>query len=381
MSKEKEITNDILGVSKHIKDLIEEVNKAAQGDSDILILGPRGTGKEIVAREIHKRSARKEKPFVAVDSGVIATELIASEMFGHVRGAFTGADRDRIGKVAQAEGGILFLDEIGNLGLEYQGKLLRLLQERNYTRTGENVIKKADIKVIAATNSPNLNSPQNPFRKDLYDRLNQYVIRTPPLKNRYEDVVFYVNHFKKAKIDYPTKALLYSYDYPGNVRELKIFIGKDYDYVKREIRYRLAQELAIYSDTNFTPEKDLFWKPDFEKLTNQKSVAIDSLMATFYFRKNNSDKLEKVIKLYEIVTLWIYSTLDRDDLAKNLSMRREKLNSPGFEDTFEDTYGLTLPTDRNIQSIDIDDDFAGLPQKAMKLYPDFMDFFGLDLDE
>ena len=87
------------------------------------------------------------------------------------------------------------------------------------------------------------------------------------------------------------------------------------------------------------------------------------------------------MKLYEIVTLWIYSTLDKDDLAKSLSMRREKLNSPGFEDTFEDTYGLTLPKERDVKSIDIDDDFAGLPRKAMKLYPDFMEFFGLDLDE
>lgn len=382
MTKGNEITTDILGVSKHIKDLIEEVKKAVQGDSDVLILGPRGTGKDIVAREIHKRSTRKEKPFVAIDSGVISTELIGSEMFGHVRGSFTGADRDRIGKVAQAEGGILFLDEIGNLGLEYQGKLLRFLEEREYTRTGENVVKKADIKVIAATNRTDLMAPsQDSFSRVLYDRLNKYVIRTVPLKNRYEDVVFYINHFKKSPIDFPTKALLYSYDYPGNVRDLKNLIGKAYDYVKREIRYRLAQELEIYSDTNFTPEKDLFWKPDFEKLTNQRSVAIDSLMATFRFRKKTSNKLEKWVKFYEIVTLWFYSTLSRDDLAKSFALSRKKLTESEFGNAFEDKYGYSVPEERDVQQIDIDDDFHGLPRKAMKLYPDFMEFFDLDLDE
>ena len=304
-------------------------------------------------------------------------------MFGHKKGSFTGAIMDKKGKIEIAEGGTLFLDEIGNLQSDHQGKLLRFLQEREYYPVGyEKTPIKSNIKIIAATNKNNLMAPlQDNFRRDLYDRLNQYVIRTTPLKQRYEDVVFYVNHFGKGKIIFPTKFLLYSYDYPGNVRELLNLIDKDYDYIKTEIRKRLADELLISSDTKYLAENDLFWKPYFDKLTNKRSDAIDSLMATFNYSKKYSSKLENLVKFYEIVTLWFYSTLSRDGLAKNLSMGREKLCSPVFENTFEDTYEYSLPEERNVQTIDVDDDFAGLPQKAMKLYPDFMDFFDLDLDE
>jgi two-component system, NtrC family, response regulator HydG len=287
MSNKIKVTNEILGVSKHIKYLIEEIEKAVKVGSDVLILGPRGTGKELVAKEIHKRSVRKDSNFIAVDCGAIATDLFESEMFGHVKGAFTGAITYKKGKVAMAEGGTLFLDEIGNLKADHQGKLLRFLQEREYSPIGyEKDLINSNVIVIAATNKNDLMAPsRDSFRRDLYDRLNQYKIITTPLKHRYEDVVFYVNYFDKNTIDSPTKALLYSYDYPGNVRELRNLIGKDYDYVRREIRERVAQELEISNDMNLSPKESLFWKPYLSKLRNQKSDAMDSLEATFQLPK------------------------------------------------------------------------------------------------
>jgi hypothetical protein len=168
------------------------------------------------------------------------------------------------------------------------------------------------------------------------------------------------------------------------VRDVENFAKKDYDFIKREIRVRLAQELqesGISTDTNFSPEEDLFWKPGFDKLLNQRSDAIDSLRATFNFPKETSDKLEKWVKLYEIVTLWFYSTLSREDLAKSFTLAREKLTESEFDKTFEETYELTLPKERDVKSLGEDDDFHGLSPKAMKLYPDFMEIFNLDLDE
>jgi hypothetical protein len=158
----------------------------------------------------------------------------------------------------------------------------------------------------------------------------------------------------------------------------------DYDTVKREIRERLAQEaheLKIATDTNFSPEEDLFWKPGFNKVMNQRSDAIDSLVATFHLPKKTSDYLEKWVKFYEIVTLWFYSTLSKEDLGKSFMLARKKLTSPEFENTFEDIYDYALPEKNNVKSIDEDDDFYGLPRKAMKLFPDFIDFYDLDLGE
>jgi transcriptional regulator with GAF, ATPase, and Fis domain len=169
----------------------------------------------------------KKMPYIPINCSAIATDLFESEMFGHMKGAFTGADREKKGKVELAAGGVLFLDEIGDLRQDHQAKLLRFLQEREYTRVAGYDVLKVNAIVIAATNIDlNLNS----FRQDLYDRLSEYIIRTTPLTQRYEDVVFYVSHFGKGEVDPLTKCLLYSYDYPGNVRELRNLVNKDNAY-------------------------------------------------------------------------------------------------------------------------------------------------------
>ena len=215
--------------------LFDRMKHAARSDSDVLIEGESGTGKELVTRELVQRSSRADKPFVVVDCGAISPNLIESELFGHTRGAFTGADRARVGAFEDANTGTLFLDEIGELPLEVQPKLLRVLAEREIRRMGENQRRKIDVRVVAATNRKlEREVNQGRFREDLFFRLSVVTLRVPPLRDRIEDVPMLVYSFLDA-LDANSKADLFTpevmaemrrYEWPGNVRELRNFVER-----------------------------------------------------------------------------------------------------------------------------------------------------------
>jgi two-component system, NtrC family, response regulator AlgB len=205
--------------------------RAAKSPVSILITGESGTGKTVVARAIHQQSHLSAKPLITVNCPSLSRELLESELFGHVRGAFTGAVRDHWGKVKEADGGTLFLDEIGDLPLEIQPKLLRLLQEREYERVGENTIRRAQARIIAATNRDlKRRLAEGTFREDLYFRLNVISVEMPPLRERSNDVLELANHYLKHFAEQcgrnlrgfspEAEACMRHYRWPGNLREL-----------------------------------------------------------------------------------------------------------------------------------------------------------------
>lgn len=226
------IGKELLGQSEVMNDIFVKIEKIAPTDANILILGENGTGKELIAKAIHQHSLRAEKPFVKVDVGALTETLFESELFGHKKGAFTGAGEDRAGRFEAAAGGTLFLDEIGNISLQQQAKLLSVLQNRQVTRLGSNQAINIDIRLICATNLHIAElANENRFRKDLIYRINTVEIVVPPLRKREDDIVMLAKHFAKlyaAKYLKPdpifdAKALdkLRQYLFPGNVRELQ----------------------------------------------------------------------------------------------------------------------------------------------------------------
>jgi PAS domain S-box-containing protein len=228
---------EIVGASPALQTVLSHVAKVAPMDSTVLITGETGTGKELVARAIHKRSRRAARAFVSVNCAAIPPSLIASELFGHEKGAFTGALQRRLGRFELAEGGTIFLDEIGELPMETQLALLRILQEREFERVGGNQALHADVRVIAATHR-DLQSAiaEGMFRSDLFYRLNVFPIEVPPLRERKEDILLLVEYFidryarkagKKIRgINKKTQTLLQSYPWPGNIRELQNVIER-----------------------------------------------------------------------------------------------------------------------------------------------------------
>jgi two-component system nitrogen regulation response regulator NtrX len=220
-----------------MKKLDQQIRSAAPTATRVLITGENGSGKEIVARSLHRLSPRADQPFIDVNCAAIPEELIESELFGHRKGAFTGAIDDRKGKFELADGGTLFLDEIGDMSLKTQAKVLRVLQEQTFQRVGGQQTIKVDVRVIAATNK-NLESEiaANTFRSDLYYRLNVLPIEVPPLRNRGNDIVLLAEHFLRryaAESGMPKKRLsagaaakLKAYHWPGNVRELRNVIER-----------------------------------------------------------------------------------------------------------------------------------------------------------
>jgi two-component system response regulator HydG len=227
----------ILGESEVMQDIFYKVNKIAPTDANILLLGENGTGKDLMAKAIHERSLRADKPFIKVDVGALTDTLFESELFGHKKGAFTDAREDRTGRFEDAQGGTLFLDEIGNISLQQQAKLLTILQNRQVTRLGTNKAVDIDIRLICATNVPMSElANENRFRKDLIYRINTVEINMPPLRRRAEDIVILARHFAKQyatkylkpamDFDNPALQKLKSYNYPGNVRELQYTIER-----------------------------------------------------------------------------------------------------------------------------------------------------------
>ena len=221
----------LLGKSKKFLELLQAIDAAAKCDVRVLLEGQSGTGKELIARAIHRLSARAEKPFVAIDCGAIPASLLESELFGHVRGAFTGAINDRMGLLEAADGGTLFMDEIANLPMEMQAKLMRVLQEGEVRPLGSNKSRRVDVRIISASSDSLRKMVEcRQFREDLFYRLHVYPICVPPLSERREDIAMLAHHFlacynramhKQITGIVPSAiAMLAKYNWPGNIREL-----------------------------------------------------------------------------------------------------------------------------------------------------------------
>jgi DNA-binding NtrC family response regulator len=235
ISAKYEFDKSIVGTSPAIKNVFGLLEKAVKTQITVSITGETGTGKELVAKAVHYNSKRKAKPFIAVNIAAIPRDLIESELFGHEKGAFTGATNRRIGKFEEAEGGTIFLDEIGEMDLNLQAKLLRVLQEKEITRIGSNQVVKLDVRVIVATHKNLMEETKaGRFREDLYYRLLGLPIQLPPLRDRGQDIIilarFFLDHFSKEnqmpklKITAEAQNKLLTHPFPGNVRELKSVI-------------------------------------------------------------------------------------------------------------------------------------------------------------
>jgi transcriptional regulator with GAF, ATPase, and Fis domain len=230
--REARAFGDIIGQSPSIQQLLRQIELVAPTDASVLVLGESGTGKELVAREVHRLSRRTEHPLIRVNCASVPRELYESEFFGHAKGAFTGAIKDRAGRFEAANGGTLFLDEVGEVPFALQSKFLRVLQEKQYERVGEERTRTVDVRIIAASNRDlKTEAEEGRFRQDFYYRLNVFPIEVPPLRERKEDIPLLAAHFLKQaarRLRLPPPRftesharLLQSYDWPGNVRELQ----------------------------------------------------------------------------------------------------------------------------------------------------------------
>ena len=218
---------DIIGESMTMRGLLSLIKKVAPTDSTVLVLGESGTGKELVATSIHDNSERTDQPFIKLNCAAIPEELLESELFGHEKGAFTGATKSKPGKFDMANGGTLFLDEIGDMPFNLQAKVLRILQEQEFYRVGGNRTIKVDVRIIASTNK-NLEKmvQEGTFREDLFYRLNVFTLHLPPLRERKEDISLLVDNFlqnapKKVEISSVALQMLVAFSWPGNIRELQ----------------------------------------------------------------------------------------------------------------------------------------------------------------
>lgn len=249
---------DIVGQSSAMKHVLEMVKKVAPLPTTVMVTGESGTGKELIARALHKNSPRQEKPFVVTNCVAFSPSLLESELFGHEKGAFTGANSRRIGRFEIAHGGTLFLDEIGEVDITTQAKLLRVVQEKEFERVGSSASINVDVRLVAATNKDlEKEVKEGRFREDLYYRLNVFHINVPPLRERKEDIPRLIEHFIKKYNQILNKrisgistegiSLLLYYSFPGNVRELENIIERamimcNSDIIERELLFFLGQE-------------------------------------------------------------------------------------------------------------------------------------------
>jgi len=238
--------DEIIGKSSSINKVLEMVKSVASTPATVLITGENGTGKELIARAIHKNSLRKNSPFVVVNCVAFSPNLLESELFGHEKGSFTGAIAKRIGRFEMANGGTIFLDEIGEMDLTIQTKLLRVLQEREFERVGSSRTIKVDVRILSATNKDlKKEIEERRFREDLFYRLNVFNVDVPPLRERKEDIPLIVEHLtgkynkilnkKVKKVSAKAMELLLDYNYPGNIRELENIIERSMIMAKDEI--------------------------------------------------------------------------------------------------------------------------------------------------
>jgi transcriptional regulator with PAS, ATPase and Fis domain len=377
---------ELVGGSEHIAKLHQEIisvaRKMRKYDVTVLIEGPSGTGKELIAKGISKETGRTN--FLAINCAALPGNLFESELFGYKKGAFTGATQDKAGLIKQTEGGILFLDEIGDLTPEQQGKILRLLQEKTFIPIGGKKEEKiGDIRIIAATNKDLGKEIQGGrFREDLYYRLAHRVIKTIPLEERLIDIICLLHHYRKEKgltIDPRSKALLYTYDFPGNVRELEslLYSADDYLYIRNILAERSAKLIGQDSKALLNPATDM---KVFAEMSNQietisdrneRSQKDNQLLAVFNFfdaiKKCDYENIDwgRETQRYEILMLWGNTWYSKDDICRILGVRANSLSPKSFKEYF----GFDLP--ERTTFYEKMEDLRVVRDLALRFYPDF----------
>lgn len=307
------VGTELLGCSAQMQEIFHKIDKIAPTDANILVLGENGTGKDLIAKALHQKSLRANKPYMKVDVGALSETLFESELFGHKKGAFTDAREDRIGRFEAANGGTLFLDEIGNISLQQQAKLLTVLQNRQVTRLGANQPVDLDIRLICATNVPlSALADERHFRKDLIYRINTVEIIVPPLRNRADDILLLAEHFCKVysqKYMKPTFEFhrtatdkLLNYSFPGNVRELQYVI----------------ERAVIMADDSVLQAKDFLFSPieQAANLPEPNETNLSDLEKSTILRvidKNNGN-ITKAAKELGLTRTALYRRLSKYDI-------------------------------------------------------------------
>lgn len=309
-------SDQFIGQSSVILELMRKADRCAATDANILLLGENGSGKEMLAREIHKKSKRKDQPFMAIDMGAIPDSLFESELFGYKKGAFTGANQDKIGKISAANGGTLFLDEIGNLPLHLQAKLLRVLELRQLMPLGDSQPKSFDVRIIAATNMPiNRLRDEACFRQDLLFRINTVELTLPPLRDRKDDIPVLVNSFltyfstqyqrNTPSIDSILMDRLRAYSWPGNIRAL---------------RHAIERALVLSDSDNLTLD-------DFTFLMDVHQIE-EQTLDLYHMEKNavvralskHQGNISKTAKDLGLTRAALYRRIEKYDIEKDTSL-------------------------------------------------------------
>jgi two-component system response regulator HydG len=317
----------IMGESSKIKEIMRMIELVAPTDMTVLIEGETGSGKEFIARSIHHHSQRKNKPFVAVDCGAIPKDLANSELFGHIKGSFTGAINDKKGVFEQANGGTLFLDEIGNLTLDVQIKFLRALQERVITRIGDTKSIKIDLRIIVATNEDLMNEVKDgKFREDLYHRVNEFKIDLPPLRERKDDILIFANHFMMmandqlgknvSKFDTDVVEILLNYPWHGNLRELKNVIKRGILMTNSDTMTLgcLPEEIRTVNPTEARKVAATYGSPERDPLNlKEASIEAEKEIILNALREANYNK-SKAAKILDIDRKTLYNKIHQYDI-------------------------------------------------------------------
>lgn len=320
----------VTGESQEAEKLEKHIQLVAPTDLSVLVLGETGTGKELISKRIHELSQRKDGPFVAIDCGALPKDLAGSELFGHVKGAFTGALDNKTGHFESANGGTIFLDEVGNLSYEVQIQLLRAIQERKIRKIGGNKEIDIDVRIIAATNE-NLISPsgEGVFREDLYHRLNEFTLYAIPLRQRKADLEFFVGEFleeSNRRLNKSIKGLspavwdiFYNYDWPGNLRELKNIIKRAVLLSSGDKIEKEALPLELY-DSSFLPDKVSQATPSFQPALSSPSLGNPSTSQDYKSQWKEQEK--------ELIQRVLQDTrFNKSKTARILNMDRKTLYS------------------------------------------------------
>lgn len=308
----KQIVTKMIGESDAIRNVRKMIDKVAQTDANVLILGENGTGKEIVAREIHNKSKRQDKIFMSVDMGSLSESIFESELFGHIKGAFTDAKENRKGRFQAATGGSLFLDEIGNLSSTMQSKLLSVLQNRKVTPLGSNKEDNIDIRLISATNANLIDLvDEGLFREDLLYRINTVVIEMPPLRDRGKDILLLADYYLKKFVqkygkqlmvlNEEVKALLLSYTWPGNIRELSHCMERAVILNDKKVLELNDFQLENKSNTNSIGDKAI-------SLEEAEKILIESSM------RRNKGNISHVARELNIGRQTLYRKIEKYNL-------------------------------------------------------------------
>ncbi len=298
----------VQGSSEPSRKLHEYIRLVAPTNMSVIIQGESGTGKEYVARTIHNLSPRARGPFVAVDCGALSKDLAASELFGHVKGSFTGAVQDKTGQFEAAHTGTLFLDEVGNLSYEVQVKLLRALQERVIQPIGSNKEIRVDVRIITATNDDlSVSVRQGQFREDLFHRLNEFMLLVPPLRNRMDDLDEFLRFFREAAnielgknvtaFDERVMKLFRSYDWPGNLRELKNVVKRSVLLTSEETVEIDALPLEMVSSVQTPRSRPVDSPPIYDLKALQETQEKEMIMKTLQEVRYNKSKAARILNI------------------------------------------------------------------------------------